>query len=147
MTYHIHLLSDRGLSRYRKGLTAAARATLEYADAPSGELSIRLMDETTVRSLNARYAGEDHATDVLSFPSAAEDPALVTHYFGDVALAVPVAEDQAAQAGHSVQVELALLTVHGVLHLLGHDHTQDDERARMWRAQSEILDRLGISSE
>jgi len=147
VTYHIHLLSDRGLARYRPGLTAAARAALEFAQAPPGELSIRLTQEETMRALNARFAGDDHATDVLSFPAPADDPARTERYFGDIALAVSVAQVQAERGGHSVRSELALLTIHGVLHLLGYDHASQDERRRMWQAQREILVRLGIAPQ
>lgn len=147
MTYHIHLLSDRGLARHRPGLTAAARAALEYAQAPPGELSIRLTHEETMRALNARFAGDDHATDVLSFPAPPDDRVRTERYFGDIALAVAVAEAQAARGGHSIRSELVLLTIHGVLHLLGYDHASDEERRRMWQAQREILVRQGIAPQ
>jgi probable rRNA maturation factor len=146
VTHAIHLLSDQGLSRFRKGLAAAARAALAYAAAPPGELSIRLMDDESIRALNAQYAGEDRATDVLSFASPADDPARAVRYFGDIALAVPVAQAQAARAGHPLEDELALLTVHGVLHLLGYDHADEPGQRRMWDAQAEILGRLHLTT-
>ena len=146
MTHAVQLRPDRGLSRFRKGLTAAARAALAYAAAPPGELSIRLMEAESIRVLNAHYAGEDRPTDVLSFASPADDPARAARYFGDIALAVPVAQAQADRAGHPVEDELALLTVHGVLHLLGYDHAEEAGRRRMWAAQAEILGRLRLAT-
>jgi probable rRNA maturation factor len=93
--------------------------------------------------------GEDAPTDVLSFPfgdlpsaarirEAASQPGQPT-YLGDIAISFPRAKEQAAAAGHSVEAELRLLVVHGVLHLLGHDHAGPADRARMWQAQEEIL--------
>ncbi|MCJ7708652.1 MAG: rRNA maturation RNase YbeY, partial [Anaerolineales bacterium] len=67
-------------------------------------------------------------------------------YFGDVIIAVPVAMAQASEAKHPPAAELALLTVHGVLHLLGHDHADPQERGRMESAQTAILARLGLGA-
>jgi probable rRNA maturation factor len=65
-------------------------------------------------------------------------------YLGDVVIAVPLAEAQARDAGHDLLSELSLLSVHGLLHLLGHDHADESERKAMWRMQEEILAQLGI---
>jgi len=109
---------------------------------PDSELSISLVDETEMRSLNAQWMDENDATDVLSFPmdemkpnSAAQGPGVI----GDIVLCPSYAETQARQAGHSLQEELELLTVHGVLHLLGYDHRESEEQRIMFSIQDEYL--------
>ncbi len=106
-----------------------------------GELTVRIGSEAAIRNLNRRFMGLDEVTDILSFPAAApgaEDP-----YLGDIFIAYPQAERQAQAGGHAVDKELQLLVVHGVLHLLGHDHEAAAQKQRMWAVQSEILHRLG----
>ena len=109
---------------------------------PDSELSISLVDETEMSSLNAQWMDENNATDVLSFPmdemkpnSAAQGPGVI----GDIVLCPSYAETQARQAGHSLQEELELLTVHGVLHLLGYDHRESEEQRIMFSIQDEYL--------
>jgi rRNA maturation RNase YbeY len=89
--------------------------------------------------LHRQYAGEDGPTDVLSFADGSIEAEAGTRYYGDVFVCVPVAERQARAAGHAVDAEVRLLAVHGVLHLLGHEHGQRRARERMWAAQAEIL--------
>jgi probable rRNA maturation factor len=66
-------------------------------------------------------------------------------YLGDIAISLPRATAQAEAAGHPVAAELQLLTVHGVLHLLGHDHAEPEEKAAMWAAQAAVLATLGVT--
>ena len=75
---------------------------------------------------------------MLSFPAGEPMPGMEA-YLGDIAIAIPVAVEQARSAGHGLLDELALLTVHGVLHLLGHDHAEPAEQQEMWRLQDAIL--------
>ena len=82
----------------------------------------RLADAEEVRSFNARLRGKDRATDVLSFAGEATDQGF---HLGDVLIALPVAREQAAAAGHDIERELKELLLHGVLHCLGHDHESD----------------------
>jgi probable rRNA maturation factor len=124
-------------------LRTAARAALSHQNATPGELSISLTDDETLQALNGEYLGLDQPTDVLSFPSETDDPDSSGRYFGDIAISYPRALAQAQAGGHALEAELQLLTVHGVLHLLGHDHAAPGEKAHMWQAQAEILDRLG----
>ena len=63
---------------------------------------------------------------------------------GNEIISMPYAAKSAEKAGHSVESEVQLLTVHGVLHLLGHDHAENDEKERMWKAQAKILEELGL---
>ena len=125
-------------------LREAARKTLAHESAPSrAELTLVITGDDEIRDLNRRYRGVDAPTDVLSFADAGTDRRLVESvYLGDVIISYPRAEAQAASAGHSVTAELLLLVVHGVLHLLGHDHADRAEKRKMWAAQKEILNEL-----
>jgi probable rRNA maturation factor len=126
-------------------LKTAARAALEHeAQSPDAELSIILTDDARLRELNLNYLGIDAATDVLSFPASETDPETGAHYLGDILISVPRAQAQAEAAGHSLEAEVQLLVVHGVLHLLGYDHARAAEKARMWKAQAEVLGQLGL---
>jgi probable rRNA maturation factor len=113
-------------------------------DAAQAELSIVQTDDLHIRTLNRHYLGQNTATDVLAFPSEESDPDSGARYLGDVLISIPRAAEQAAVAGHSLEAEAQLLVVHGVLHLLGHDHTVAADKARMWAAQAEILGELGL---
>ena len=106
------------------------------------ELSITLVDEKEMSDLHMRWMDETGPTDVLSFPmdemkphSAAQGPGMV----GDVVLCPDYAAQQAAKVGHSLGEELELLTVHGILHLLGYDHREEIEKEAMFGLQEELL--------
>lgn len=113
---------------------------------PALELSVRVTGDRMLRRLNREFLGEDHATDVLSFPSgdaaAGEDG---TRYLGDLALSWPAVVRQAAEFGHPARVEAALLAVHGLLHLLGWDHAGAAEEREMTRVTLGCLARAGIA--
>jgi probable rRNA maturation factor len=124
-------------------LRQAALATLRHQGVEgAAELTVVVTDDEALRRLNRAYRGVDAPTDVLSFGHTQEEAFVVApgvpRYLGDVLISFPRAETQAAQAGHPVEVELRLLTVHGVLHLLGHDHADASEKAVMWAAQEKI---------
>jgi probable rRNA maturation factor len=146
--YTIHLKIDPAFAKQvdRAGLRAAARAALKHQSALGpGALSLKISDEATLHALNAAFLAEDRPTDVLSFPnevSAATDPETGVRYYGDIAISLPTARAQAKAAKHSLLAELQLLVVHGVLHLLGHDHARAKEKAKMWQAQAAILAEL-----
>ncbi len=116
-----------GLAPWLQGV-APARAR--------GSLTVALVPDARVRSLNRRYRRKDAPTDVLSFP-AGESGVL-----GDVLIAVGVARRQAREAGHSVQTEFRILALHGLLHLLGYDHEHDD--GRMARVERTLRRRGGL---
>ncbi len=126
-------------------LESAARAVLEQQSAPDDDITIVLTDDDHMHELNLDYLGIDAPTDVLSFPASESDPETGAHYLGDILISVQRAEQQAQAADHSLQAEAQLLVVHGTLHLLGHDHTEAEQKARMWAAQAEVLKRLGLS--
>lgn len=124
----------------------AARAALDHESAPDdAELTIVLTDDEQLRRLNRDYLDVDAPTDVLSFPASEPDPETGARYLGDVLISVPRAAEQARAAGHTLESEVQLLVVHGVLHLMGQDHAEAQEKARMWAAQAEVLERLGLS--
>ncbi|MEO8355188.1 MAG: rRNA maturation RNase YbeY [Chloroflexota bacterium] len=126
-------------------LERAALTALEHeSESLDHDLSIVLTDDARLQELNRDYLGIDAATDVLSFPASETDPETGARYIGDILISMPRAQTQADAAGHPVESEVQLLVVHGVLHLLGHDHADPNEKTRMWKAQAEILDTLGL---
>lgn len=128
-------------------LEQAARTALEHqSQLPDSELSIILTSDARLHELNLDYLGIDAPTDVLSFPASETDPETGARYIGDILISIPRARSQAEAAGHPFEAEVQLLVVHGVLHLLGHDHARAKEKARMWQAQAEILKSLGVEN-
>lgn len=112
-------------------------------------LTVTLTSAGRVQELNREYAGLDEPTDVLSF--AAEDQPYAVEpgeppYLGDVVIAVPVAEEQARELGHSLLAELQMLVIHGTLHLLGYDHGTPEEQAEMWAFESAARDAVRAGS-
>lgn len=112
---------------------------------PQNELSLVITGDRKLRELNAQFRREARATDVLSFPAGGFSSGVTPGYLGDVVISLPRARAQAKMEGHSLIEELQLLTVHGILHLLGHDHGNPQEKSHMWAAQDSILKQLGVS--
>ena len=117
--------------------------------APPYELSLVFTDSETVKQLNRDYRGVDEPTDVLAFymlpqkgidDSFALPPDGVTR-LGEVIISYPQAVTQAKEQGHSPEKEMALLIVHGILHLLGYDHEELEEEAEMREKERELLER------
>lgn len=128
-------------------LERAALAVLDLASVPAGDLTIVLVDDVRIQGLNRDFLGHDTPTDVLSFPADEPDPETGRRYLGDVVISLARALEQARERGHTVEAEMQLLVVHGVLHLLGHDHAETGERERMWATQAKVLERLGVSPQ
>lgn len=129
----------------------AARAALAHQSVEHGStLTVVITGDSAVRELNRRHRGVDATTDVLAYPNAPPGPFVGASeepgYLGDVVIAFPQARVQAAQLGHGTIAELQLLTVHGVLHLLGHDDTVESKRTNMWAAQAQIMEALGVDA-
>jgi probable rRNA maturation factor len=140
------ILPFNGPLATNKLLEQAVRQTLQQSGAPpEAELTIVLTDDAQLHSLNQQFLGIDAPTDVLSFPGGDTDPDSQSLYLGDVLISYPRALAQATSAGHNVEEELQLLVVHGVLHLLGHDHATEEEQAAMWAVQTQALQSLGVS--
>jgi probable rRNA maturation factor len=117
--------------------------------APPYEVSLVFTDSETVKQLNRDYRGMDEPTDVLAFymlpqkendSSFALPPDGVTR-LGEVIISYPQAVEQAKEQGHSIARELALLVIHGILHLLGYDHEEPEEQAKMKTREKELLER------
>jgi probable rRNA maturation factor len=126
-------------------LRAAAQAALAQQRVKQHvELTIVITGNAQLRSLNRTFRAVDAPTDVLSF---ATDEQLRSDmiYLGDVVISYPTARAQAHAGGHPVAAELQLLVVHGVLHLLGHDHDTETEKKAMWKAQAAVLKKIGAA--
>ena len=111
---------------------------------PDAELAIVLVDEAAMEQLHLQWMGEQGPTDVLSFPMDELRPGRdgetsAEGILGDIVLCPTVAASQAEAAGHSVMAELSLLTIHGLLHLLGYDHAEPEEEKEMFGLQAYIL--------
>ena len=109
-----------------------------------GDVSVAIVSDRRMRALNRQFRGKNRATDVLSFPS---DPstslrASERKFLGDIVIAAGVSKRQARDAGHSAQVELRVLALHGLLHLLGYDHESDD--GKMARAEARLRRKAGL---
>ncbi len=127
-----------------ESILIAADQTLKAQEIPPDhDLTVVITDDDRLQQLNKTYRGIDEPTDVLSFRSEALDPETGNRYLGDVVISWERAERQARAAGHSLKDELQLLVVHGILHLLGFDHTGPDDQREMWHAQAEILKAIG----
>ena len=137
-------------------IEAAIEQTFEYEGVDfSASVEALLVDSAEIREMNLAYRGIDRVTDVLSFPlynnkeeaqadRLSQQPVLL----GNMVLCLPRAEEQAAEYGHSLKREVAFLSVHSALHLLGYDHELGErEETDMFRRQREIMDKLGIARE
>jgi probable rRNA maturation factor len=125
-------------------LVTAAKKTLEFAQDPIDyDLSIVIEDDQTIEKLNGKYRKINKPTDVLSFESGEIDPETNRVYLGDIIISFDRAKVQAEACDHPLYDELQLLTVHGVLHLLGYDHADDEQKQKMWIIQESILKQLG----
>ena len=124
-------------------MMSAALAALRFAGAPpDAECTVVLTDDEELRRLNLQFLGVDAPTDVLSFPADFIDPDSNQPYLGDILISIDRLLQQAAAQDHPAKQELLLLVVHGILHLLGHDHAEEAEKERMWVLQDQILSRL-----
>lgn len=130
----------------------AVEATLAFEEIEENcEVSVTFCDNEEIREINQKFRNIDRATDVLSFPLF-DDDGMNAHVeeldcmLGDVVLSLERAREQADEFGHSFDREIAFLTVHSILHLLGYDHElSDEDDADMRRRQSEIVDGMGLS--
>lgn len=103
------------------------------------EASLILVDIDEITRINKEYRNKDYATDVISFE---EDDEEDENYLGDIFLSVDKAISQSIEYGHSVEREFAFLVIHGLLHLHGYDHMNEEEEKIMFKKQEEILERL-----
>ena len=109
------------------------------------DFTLTFVESETIRELNRTYRDVDAVTDVLSFESDGEyDPETGLEYLGDIVVCLEQAQKQADKSGHSLENEIGLLEIHGLLHLLGYDHIDQAQRKEMWNYQDMYLEKCGI---
>lgn len=125
--------------------------TVEKVDQEKCEISLSFVDEEKIRQLNKDFRSIDRVTDVLSFPiedffNEDRENILEKHYLmlGDVVICLDVARKQADELGHSFEREVIYLTCHSILHLLGYDHIEDDDKKIMRKREKEVMKNLGV---
>jgi len=130
------LLGDERLARSLRPRLAPLLSRLgESLGQPRSTLAVLLTDDEGIRDYNRRFRSVDEPTDVLSFPTGSGDPGASGHYLGDLVISSERAAAQAAEIGHGVEEEIEVLVLHGVLHLLGHDHETDEGQMRSLEAR------------
>lgn len=138
------LISNNDLEQFTPEMEELVNKVVEHIIAADGieaeEVSILITNNAEIQGLNAEYRDIDAPTDVLSFP-------LDDEYLGDIVISLDKVLEQAEEYGHSPERELAFLTVHGMLHLLGYDHIEEEDRLRMRAREDELLNELGIFRE
>ena len=147
----IEVLEESGAAVDVKRMVQLSRFVIERMRIhPLAELCIKLVDEDTIAELNEQWMDKDGPTDVLAFPMDELRPGLVNDepelgVLGDIMLCPQIAQHQAAEArerghsGYTTTDEIDLLTVHGILHLVGYDHAEPDEHAEMFGLQARLL--------
>ena len=125
----------RGLARWLAAI-APGRAR--------GDVTVAIVSDRRMRALNREFRGKDYATDVLSFPSDRSTSLRASErgFLGDIVIAAAVAARQAREAGHSIQTEFRVLSLHGLLHLLGYDHESD--HGKMARVEARLRKKAGL---
>ena len=141
----IEILDESGTAVDLRQLAGLARFVMDRMRVhPQAELCIKAVDEATIAELNQQWMEKEGPTDVLAFPMDELRPGLVNEepeegVLGDLVLCPEVAQRQGETAGHGRDAELELLTVHGILHLLGYDHAEPDEHRVMFGLQDDLL--------
>ena len=144
----VEVSNESGVDVCEEELISVARFVIRKMDVnPAAELSMVLLDSGAMADLHMRWMDLPGPTDVMSFPmdelepgGRPDSPEPGPSMLGDIVLCPQFAAEQAAAAGHSLGQELALLTVHGVLHLLGYDHAEPDEEREMFALQRQLLE-------
>ena len=142
----IEVIDESGHQLDVKGLAALSRFVMDRMRVHAlAELCIKAVDEPTIAQLNEKWMEKEGPTDVLAFPMDELRPGTVNEepeegVLGDLVLCPAIAAKQADTAGHSTTDEIDLLTVHGILHLLGYDHAEPEEHAEMFGLQARLLE-------
>jgi probable rRNA maturation factor len=141
----IEILNESGRELDEQHLARLSRFVMDRMRVhPMAELCIKAVDEATIAELNQQWMEKEGPTDVLAFPMDELRPGLVNEeleegVLGDLVLCPDVAARQGETAGHGAEAEIELLTVHGILHLLGYDHAEPEEHKVMFGLQDELL--------
>jgi len=131
-------------------LSQAIKEAIRLAEGPEeAEVSLMLVDDQRIHSLNIEYRGVDRPTDVLSFALQEEseeepDSDYEDDMLGDIVISAERAREQAEEYGHSFEREIVYLAVHGTLHLLGYDHEEEKDKQEMRSKEEEVMARLGL---
>ena len=128
------------------------KAAEVYALPEENEVSVVLCDDNYIRILNNEYRGKNYSTDVLSFALNDDTDELLAddnneNFLGDIVISLETAKRQALEYGHSTEREIAYLTLHGMLHLLGYDHEDEDEKREMRQEEEHVLRLLNLSRD
>lgn len=127
-------------------LNKVASFALDYEGVNNGVVNIIIVDNKKIRKINKEYRGIDRETDVISFALEDDDTfiELPIRILGDIYISIDKVKAQAEEYKHTVKREISFLTVHGILHLLGYDHMNDNDEKIMFDKQDTILDLLDI---
>lgn len=165
MSVYFEYEADTGENRaYEKLLTTVIEMAVQEEECPYEiQVNVLFTDNENIHAINRQERGIDRPTDVLSFPMAEyEKPGDFSHMeedltlfepdsgellLGDIVISCEKAKEQAAAYGHSYQRELSFLVAHSMLHLMGYDHMEDEERACMEKKQEQILEKCGIARD
>lgn len=112
---------------------------------PEGVINLVLVDDARIREMNREYSGQDYATDVLSFSYIEDGGEAIEGVIGEMAISLETAGRQAHEAGTSLAEEVALLALHGSLHIAGYDHAEPSERDQMEQWQRDIMAKAGYN--
>jgi probable rRNA maturation factor len=140
----IHYRNDvRGSGVDARALKATMRSLMQAAGEGEATISVTLVDDEAIREINREHRGKDKPTDVLSFPL---EPEAFAHerLLGDIVISIDTARRQAADYDAPLQRELYRLLIHGLLHVLGHDHEEAGERARMEAEERRLADAISM---
>lgn len=147
-TYEIFNETNYDLKKETDKLYELLAFALKREKLDNVEFNVIFVDSNTIYDINKTYRNVDRVTDVISF--ALEDNKTIEldhRLLGDIYICVERAEEQAKEYGHSFLRELAFLTIHGLLHLLGYDHMEKEEEKIMFQKQEDILNEFGIRRE
>lgn len=145
--------TDCDISKFEETLRDVAKESLNFEGFDDKcEISLSIVDNEEIHSINKQFRHIDSPTDVLSFPQLTFEVGEVPEknengeiILGDIIISIEKAQAQADEYGHSLKRELAFLTAHSMLHLLGYDHMTEDEAKVMFEKQEKILENLGIT--
>jgi probable rRNA maturation factor len=142
---HIRTEIDLPPEINHKMLHEAILMTLSDHNKSDSDITLRLTNDEEIRQLNLKFRKKDKPTDVLSFNYNFINPETKRHYLGDIIISVETAAIQAPKYHLSLNQELAFLTIHGTLHLLGYNHEQPNQKETMWRLQDDLFSRIKSS--
>lgn len=124
-------------------IKAVALEIMKYEGSPeNSQLSMVFCDDDAIKDINKEYRGKDEATDVLSFPMELENFVPEIRMLGDIVISTDTAKRQAEEFKHSVLTEIVILMIHGLLHLHGYDHIEEEDCKKMRPREAEILNHL-----